>query len=511
MKIREVLRLQAEGFKQRQIAVSVGCSRTTVQKCLRRARAAGIGWPLPQELDEATLQARLYPTPLMRTDPRPEPDYAKVTRELGRKHVTRRQLWREYRAQHPSGLQYTAFCVHLRQWRKTLGAEARLTLEHEPGERLFVDYSGDPGYYVDRQSGESIPGQLFVAAWGFSHKLYAEATRTQTTQDWLTAHANALEAFNCRPKVLVPDNTKAAVIKACYYDPEKNRQYADFGEHYDLAILPARSRKPRDKAKAENGVLVAQRRILGALRDAVFFSLAELNAAIKKIVEEINAEPFQKREGTRNTLFEQYERPAARPLPARRYEYAEWRDAIVHPDYHVQADKGLYSVPYTFIGQKVQVRLSARIVEILQHGKSIAVHQRAQRPWQRRTIPAHRPAEHRAYLELDYGKLLDRAQRIGLNTAAVVVKQVLNKKHLDETIRGALGILRLAEDFTPKALERACGLALQLGTYNYRAVRDLLLQSKRKAPRHAVPGTAHLMHENVRGSDYFCSKTKTTH
>lgn len=505
MTIREVLRLQAEGVPQRQIAQSVCSSRTTVQRILRRARAAGLGWPVPPEMDEAALQGLLSSRPPL-PGLRPQPDFAQVLRELSRKHMTRRQLWREYRAQHPDGLRYTAFCVNLRRWRKTVGADVTMTIVHEPGERLFVDYSGDPAYYVDRQTGERIAAQLFVAAWGFSHKLYAEATPTQTTQDWLTAHVNAFRFYDCVPKAVVPDNTKAAVIKACYYDPVKNREYACLGEHYSVAILPTRSRKPRDKGKIENGVLIAQRRVLAALRDAVFFSLADLNSAIRRIVDEINAEPFQKRPGTRNELFDQYERAAARPLPLRPYEYAQWREARVHPDHHVQADKGFYSVHYTLIGEQVRVRVGARIVEIFQHGKVVAAHQRVQRPWQRRTVQAHRPAAHRAFLELDYGKLLDRAHRIGTNTAAVVTKQALYKKHLDETLRGALGILRLAEDFTPNALEHACGVALSLGLFNYRAIRDLLRQGGGTAPP-ANSTTAGLMHENVRGTDYFSTPT----
>jgi hypothetical protein len=258
--------------------------------------------------------------------------------------------------------------------------------------------------------------------------------------------------------------------------------------------------------------LIAQRRILAALRDAVFFTLAELNAAIRKILEEINAEPFQKREGSRNALFEREERPVARALPARRYEYGKWSTVLVHPDYHVQVDKGFYSTPYALIGQPVQARLGARIVEIFQHGKVIAVHPRTDRLWQRRTLPAHRPPEHQAYLALGFDQLLDRAQRIGIHTAGILAKQALSKKHLDETLRGALGIVRLAEDFSPRALEHACGVALQLGTFSYRAVRNLLVAGARKSPRGGArtpaPATADLFHENVRGAGYFSSKTK---
>ena len=512
MKIGEILRLQSQGVRQRAIAVSVGSARSTVQECLKRAQEAGIGWPLPQGMDEAALLARLYPakvSPNAQAQKRPDPDFEWVMRELSRKHVTRRQLWREYREQHPNGLQYTAFCVNFRKWRRSLGAEPRLTLVHTPGDRVFVDYSGDPAHYVDRSTGELIPAQLFVAVWGFSHKVYAEATPTQTTRDWVMAHVNAFDAFGCAPQAVTPDNTKAAVIKACYYDPDKNPQYAALAQHVGLAIIPARPKKPRDKAKVENGVLICQRRILGALRDAVFFSLADLNAAIRKIVDEINNEPFQKREGTRNQLFELYDRPAARALPTRRYEYADWYDALVHPDYHIQVDKGFYSVHYSLIGREVRARVGARIVEIFQNGELLAVHQRVSRPWKRRTLPQHRPPEHQAYLELGYDKLVERARVIGPHTAEVLGKLALSKKHLDEVIRGALGILRLAQDFSSQALERACHSALEFGVFHYRAIRDLLEQAWNKGSgKPCASATAQLMHENVRGAAYYSGATK---
>jgi transposase len=521
-KIREILRLRAAGFTDQEVAASIGCARSTVQECLRRARAGGIDWPPPEELDEAALEARLYPraTPVRPPSAAPEPDFAYIARELTRKHVTRRQLWREYHAQHPQGLKYTAFCVHFQRWRATAGAEVTLAQEHQPGEHLFVDYGGDPAYLTDRHTGEQRPVWLFVAAWGFSHLLYVEATATQQSADWLTAHVNALEAFGCAPHAIVPDNTTTAVRRALRYDPQLNPEYRDFAEQYSIAVLPARVRKPRDKAKVESAVLISQRRVLAALRDAVFFSLADLNAAIRAIVAEINAEPFQKREGTRRELFERYERPAAQALPARRYEYAEWRTSLVHRDHHIEVARGYYSVPYTLVGQRVDVRVGAHLIEIFQHGMLIAAHARVERPYQRRTIQAHRPAEHRAYLALGFDQLLDRAQKIGPHTAAVLARQALHKRHLGETLRGAQGILRLAQDFTPQALEQAAGAALTLGVFSYRAVRDLLLQASTASGTPSRPAVADIgqtatatgstdatsaatEHENVRGAKYF--------
>jgi transposase len=244
-KIREILRLRAEGFSEREIARSVASARSSVQICLWRAEQAGIGWPVPAQLDDVALDALLYPRRPAGIEVHPAPDFAWIERELKRKHVTRRQLWREYLAQHPEGLKYTAFCVKYRSWRR--GRDVTLSLTHIPGDRLFVDYAGDPAFFTDPMTGTVQKAWLFVAVWPYSARLYAEATRTQTSPDWLGAHVRALEAFNAAPRALVPDNCSTAVKKALRYDPQFNRAYAELAEHYSLAVLPARVRKPRDK------------------------------------------------------------------------------------------------------------------------------------------------------------------------------------------------------------------------------------------------------------------------
>lgn len=499
-KIREVLRLRAEGYSEREIAQSVGCARSSIQICLWRAEQAGLGWPPPSELDEAALEARLYPRRQPGVEIHPAPDYAWVERELKRKHVTRRQLWREYLAQHPEGLKYTAFCVKFQQWRRSRGVT--LSLTHTPGERLFVDYAGDPASFTDPVTGIEQRAWLFVAVWPFSSRLYAEATRTQTSPDWLGAHVRALEAFNAAPRALVPDNCTTAVKKALRYDPQFNRSYAELAEHYSLAVLPARVRKPRDKAAVENGVLIAERRVLGGLRDRKFFSLAELNAAISEIVAAINTEPFQKREGTRHSVFESEERPATQALPLRRYEYAEWRiGARVHQDHHIEVGRAYYSVHYTLVGQRVDARLAAHTVEIFLRGENIATHPRAIRRYQRLTIEAHRPPEHRAYLALGIDTLLARAERVGAATREILERQLRHKRHPGEVIREALGVLRLAQDFSPERLEQTASRALELGLYSYRALNELI---KRPATASHEQAPSRLgVHPNVRGADYF--------
>jgi transposase len=455
---------------------------------------------LPVEQDEAALEALLYPRRPPGIEVQPAPDYAWVERELKRKHVTRRQLWREYLAQHPDGVKYTAFCVNFQHWRRRRGVT--LSLTHTPGDRLFVDYAGDPACFTDPTTGIAQKAWLFVAVWPYSARLYAEATRTQTSPDWLGAHVRALEAFGAAPRALVPDNCTTAVKKALRYDPQFNRSYAELAEHYALAVLPARVRKPRDKAAVENGVLIAERRVLGGLRHRQFFSLAELNAAIVQIVAEINTEPFQKRAGSRHSVFESEERPATQALPVRRYEYAEWKiGARVHQDHHLEVGRAYYSVHYTLVGQRLDVRLTAQTVEVFQRGASIAIHPRAVRRYQRLTLEAHRPPEHRAYLALGIDTLLARAERVGAATREILERQLRHKRHPGEVIREALGVLRLGQDFSPEQLEQTASLALELGLHSYRALHDLIKRPTTGSHENARSRLG--LHPNVRGADYF--------
>jgi transposase len=458
-----------------------------------------MSWPLPADLDEGQLEEQLYPRRRVGIEVHPQPDFEWIERELKRKHVTRRQLWREYLAQHPEGLKYTAFCVKFRHWRQSQGAT--MAIAHVPGDRLFVDYAGDPAYYTDPTSGEIHKAWLFVAVWPYSAYLYAEATRTQSSPDWLGAHVRALQAFGVAPRAIVPDNCATAVSKAHRYDPEFNRAYAEFAEHFSLAVLPARVRRPRDKAAVENGVLQAERAVLGGLRDRRFFSLAELNQAIREIAARMNAEPFQKREGSRGSVFAE-ERLHAQALPTRAYEFGQWKlGARVHRDHHIEVDRGYYSVHYTLIGQRVDARLSAHTVEIFRRGQLIATHARVVRRYQRRTIEAHRPPAHQAYLALGIDSLLARAERIGPATREILQRHFSRKRYPGEAIREALGVLRLSQDFTPELLERTAQLALELGLYRYRALHELIQRpdTQAKPQQRSLLG----VHDNVRGADYY--------
>ena len=503
-KIREILRLKCSGLSPRQIALSVGAALSTVQECVRRAARASIAWPLPDELDDARLESLLYP-PACRADAAVLPDFTYVQRELSRPGVTRLLLWQEYKAHHPQGLQYTAFCIHYRQWLKRT-VEPVMRFEHRAGDKLFVDYAGQTADVIDRHSGEIRKAQIFVAVLGCSNYTFAEATWTQSLPDWLGSHVRALNFFGGSPAAIVPDNLKSGVDRAHRYDPDLNRAYAEFAEHYGIAILPARVRKPRDKAKVETGVQIVERWILARLRDRQFFSLVELNAAVSEWLTVLNSQPFQKLDGTRHLRFVELDQPALQALPERAYEYAQWQLAKVHPDYHIEVERAYYSVPYRHIGHRVEVRITARMIEIFYQRQLIASHIRSYQRGHRATLDAHRPDNHRAIVDLSIERLLERAQAIAPAVAQVLRAQFNRKKHPEEALRAAQGILRLAQDFSPEKLAQACERALVLNACNYRSVRALITAAQGTAGRSTESGESRqlsLMHDNVRGPDYF--------
>ena len=499
-KIREVLRLKFEaGLGDRRIAEAIGSARSTVQDCLRRVREAAIPWPLPEGLDEETLHAKLYRRVAVAART-PAPDFVKLQAELKRPGVTRALLWQEYKAAHPDGWQYSVFCDQYRRWLAT--QDLVLRQHHVPGEKCFVDYAGQTAGVTDRATGELHKAEIFVAVLGASSYTYAEATWTQQLPDWLGSHVRALEFFGGIPGAIVPDNLKSGVIKAHRYDPVINPAYQDFAEHYALAILPARVRKPRDKAKVEVAVQVVERWILARLRDRTFFSLAELNSAIGELLTALNARPFKRRDGCRLSLFNEIERPALRALPERPYSFATWKKAKVHLDYHVEVERAYYSVPYKLIGKTVDVRLSAHTIEIFHRQKLVAAHARTRNRGHFTTAADHRPERHTAVIELTQERLMQRALAIGPATAAVLTQQLHQRRHPEEALRASLGILRLARDFSPEALEAAAKRALELKVCSYRAMRTLMT-TKAGEPREPEPPALSLTHENVRGEKYF--------
>ncbi len=505
-KIREMLRLcWSERLSYRAAGASVGCSPTTVSGCVQRAEAAGLSWPLDEELDDGTLEALLYPPPEPSCRARAEPDWVQVHRELRRKGVTLVLLWQEYKQVHPDdGYEYSAFCGHYRRFRGKLDVVMRQ--EHRAGEKLFVDYSGDGIGITDRATGEVWEAQLFVATLGASSYTYAEATPSQELRWWIEAHAHAFEFFGGVPELLVPDNTRTAVVRACRYEPDLNPTYVEMARHYDTAVLPARSRKPRDKAKVESAVLLAQRWILAALRNHVFFDLDQANVAIAAKLDELNERRFQKLDTTRRELFENLDRPALRPLPPNRYELAEWARPRVNIDYHVEIDRHYYSVPYQLYQHHVDVRYTTTTVEAFHKGRRVASHRRSYQPGRHTTVPEHMPKAHQEYLEWTPSRIVHWAAKTGPETATLVDRIMADKPHPQQGYRACLGILRLGKTYGQDRLEAACARARAIGSCSYKTVKSILKTGMDR--QHTLPEDEPELvlptdHQNLRGSSYY--------
>jgi transposase len=444
--IRQMLRLARDGVSAREIGRTLGVARSTIQDNLKRAASAGLDWPLPGELTDATLEQRLFAHAGVKRGfrRRVEPDWAALACELKRPGVNLMVLWEEYRAVHPSGYAYSRFCDLFREFERRLSPTMRQ--DHPAGDKVFVDYSGKRITIVDRQTGAVREAEIFVAVLGASNYTYAEATWTQTLPDWIEAHVRMFRFFGGVPRLVVPDNLKSGVQRASFYDPELNRSYGMMASHYGVGILPARPRKPRDKAKVEAGVRFAQTYILGRLRRQTFFSLDEANLAIAAAIERVNAHVMRRLGVSRRHLFEAVERPLLAPLPEADYQFAEWRLARVSLDYHVEVDGFFYSVPHRLIREQVDVRATRRTIELFHRGQRVAAHQRRYGGRRHGTDPDHMPSSHRRYAEWTPDRFRRWGHSIGPNTEGLVLAILANRPHPEQGFRTCLGVLRLFKD-----------------------------------------------------------------
>ena len=509
-KIREVLRLKWNlGLSDYQIARSCQISRSTINGYIGRAKVAGLSWPLPKDLDDEQLDKMLYPPAEDEDNKRGIPDWNKVHQELKRKGVTLNLLWQEYKLGNPDSYSYSSYTLKYRQWCNKKNVSMRQN--HKAGEKLFVDYAGMTIGITDRSTGEIKQAQVFVATLGASNYTYTEATWSQKTKDWLGSHRRALEFFGGVPEVIVPDNLKSGVKSANYYEPELNVSYADFAEHYGVAIIPARVRKPKDKSKVEVGVQVVEQSILAPLRNRTFFSLVEANKAIKKLLEKLNNKPFQKLAGSRKSVFEEVEKDTLHPLPAKPYELATWKKAKVNIDYHIEVDRHYYSVPYNYVKQQVDIRVTDSTVEVFFKSQRIASHQLVpQTPrykGKHTTIKEHMPKPHQKQGEWSPERLISWAQKTGEHTAKVVEHILSSRTHVEQGYRSCLGIMRLGKTYGDQRLEAACKRACFLRSYSYRSIESILKNNLDKEPlpddkEDKSAGTLP-HHQNVRGANYY--------
>jgi transposase len=511
--IREVLRLKFEcGLSHRAISASIGISKGSVADYLDRAAEAGLSWDQARHLDDPEVERRLFKLVGRNEPPTRAPiDFSWVHRELRRTGVTLQLLWMEYRdaaaTMWPASTayQYSQFCDLYGAFRSKVDLSMRQV--HRAGEKMFIDYSGKKPVIYDSETGEVVEVELFVAVLGASSYTYAEATRTQKLVDFTASTIRAFEFFCCVPRIVVPDQLRSAVSGPDRYDPEINPTYAELAQHYNTVIIPARARKPRDKAKVENAVLVAQRWIMACLRNRKFFSLDELNEAIAELLEKLNARPFQKLDGCRRSAFESIDRPAMQPLPAKRYEIGEWKKAKVNIDYHVDYDGRLYSVPHAMVGKAIDVRATAFTIEILHGGARVVSHRRSWGPkGTATTVDEHRPKSHREYGAWPPSRIQSWAESLGPAVGELVSAIMESKPHPEMGYRSCMALIRDTKQYSADRVDAACRRALEIGSPNRKSVQMILKRGLDRIPLAQPLPCIRVDHDNVRGGAYYDRK-----
>lgn len=507
--IREILRYHFEKkLSQDQIAGALAVSKGTVNNTLSRFQEAGFVWPLPEGMSDSDLQGHLYRIKSAPQTPEyPLPDMQYIEAELHRKHVTLKLLWREYAQQYPEGMSRPSFYRYVGSH---LPKPVDMKMIHKGGDKLFVDFSGDGVEYIDRSMGEIKEAPLFVGSWGASSYTYAEACESEEDLDFVMAHEHGFRDFGCLPHCLTPDNTKSAIEKPDRYEAKANALYGKLAEHYNLAILPARIKKYKDKAVVESNVGFAQRYILGGLRNRQFFSVYEINVAIRELLIQLNNEPMQAYGGqSRKERFLALDKPYAQPLPTEPFRIRACRpDATVAPNYHVRFKDHFYSVPHILARQKVDIYLDGNIVEIYHNGLSVARHKKQPPNFGYSTIAEHMPPNHRFVKGWSKEWFLQKAGQIGNHTAQAVEIIMDRQKHPQQGFNSAMGVLNLARKFSPQRLEAAAERAIHYRGVSYRTLRTILEQKLDEQPirreEEKIPSET-VEHENVRGPDYYAS------
>lgn len=503
--IREVLRLSLSAeLSIRKISASTKISVGSIQNIVKQAAPFNLSWPLPDELDDQALVLLFYP----RSDATPgrrhqEPVWIEVHQELKQKGVTKVLLWEEYTRQYPNRCySYSQFCARYEGWLQKQKRSMRQV--HRAGEKLFIDYAGPMLPVVCAATGEIRQAAIFVAVMGASNYTYAEATWSQSLSDWLASHARAFEFFGGVPKMLIPDNLKSAVSKSCRYDPELNPSYQQLAAHYQVAVLPARPYKPKDKAKAEVGVQIVERWIIARLRHQTFFSLAELNQCIRALLTDLNQRPFKQWPGNRRQWFEQLDKPNLSPLPKHPYQFVAIKKAKVNIDYHLFYDQHLYSAPHYLVGEAVEIHAGETLIEVYFQGKRVASHVRRHAPGTT-TLPEHMPERHAKHQKWTPGRLMNWAQSLGPDVLVWVKTQLQRKQHPEQAYRVCLGVLNLSRSYPTERLNQACALANQKSLYRLKNIKAILESNLDRLPQ-TVPipfSSLPQDHENIRGAASF--------
>ena len=504
--IREILRLINQGtLSNRQIAKSCHCSPTTIGAIIERYKANNLTWPEISQMDDTELESKLYPQE-MNSSKKPLPDYDYIYQELSsHKGVTLQLLWQEYKEQYPDVVQYTQFCDHYLTWRKLRNISMHQI--YRAGEKMFTDWAGLTSSIIERETGEVRPVYFFVAVLGASKMIYTEPFLSMDLFPWNQGHVHAFEYFGGSTEIIVPDNTKTAVKKPCYYEPEIHPSFLEMARYYGAAIIPARVRKPKDKSPVEKEVQDVERWIIAKLRNRNFFSLYEFKQAVKELLEEANNRPFQKREGSRRSLFETIEKAHLKPLPLEPYEFAVWNHAKVNIDYHVEFEKNYYSVPYQLVKQEIMVRATANTVEIFHKNKRIASHVRQNgKKYCYSTLPDHMPQSHRQFSQWSPERIINWSKTVGLYTAHLVQAIMERKVHPEQAFRACMGIIRLTKSYPKQRVENAAKRALAYGAISYQSVLSILQKNLDLEPFPEQTELQPVYHENLRGPSYYSAE-----
>lgn len=503
LKAREILKLKYEvGLSLREIGTSCNCGKTTVAEILERAKNADITWPI--ELSDKQLMSLLYP-PDKSTSKTPEPDMEYVFYEMKKKGVTLMLLWEEYKEKHPEGVMYTQFCERYRKFKKK--NNLTMHIEHTAGEEVQVDWAGKTMSYVEPSTGEIKDVYIFVAVLPASAYPFVYAYNNTKLPNWIDAHVRAYNHFKGVPKVTIPDNPKTSVITTDLFNPELNKSYNEMAKHYGTIVIPARPYRPRDKGADENMVGNITRRIIAPLRNRQFFSLYEINQALKEQLDIFILRPFQKLEGNRLTAFEKLDKPFLKPLPVHKYEYAEWEETKVQFNYHVECgDNFFYSVPYTYVGQSCSVRATSKTVEIFIGTERIAVHSRNYNKYKRyRTLPEHMPEEHKIVSGWSTDRFLAWAEKTGPNTREFIKHVLESREYPIQAYRACMGIMRLGKDSPDEIMESACKEALEKRTYSYKYFNIIFkhVTAKFNKAHEGEENNKIIIHDNIRGRNSY--------
>jgi len=511
-KYREILRLNALGINKTGIAASIGCSRKTVRDTINLAAEAGVKWPLEQSVTDKDLETILFPTKHHQTPSRKYPDYGYIEKELLRDGVTLKLLWNEYcedcKKANVLPLMYSQFCFHFQKHAEQKRATMHIT--RKPGEQTEVDWAGSPVYIVDRNTGDLTPCYIFVGVLNYSLYTYAEAFLSMNLDSWIAAHVNMYSFFGGSTKILTPDNLRTGVDKSDWYTPEINKTYREMAEHYNTAVIPARIKSPKDKASAENAVSTVFRWIAAAIRNERYFTVAELNGEIRKRLESYNRTPFQKKEGSRHSVFFENEKVFMTPLPQDAYELSQWKKATVQFNYHIAVEKMMYSVPFEYIRQKVDVRVTRNIIEVFYNNNRVCSHKRLYgHAGQYSTVMAHMPADHQRYMQWDAKRFAGWAEKIG-PCAVITIKSILASFKVEQQgYKSCMGLLKLADKYSVSRLEAACKKALSYTPHpSYKSIKNILLtgQDKQTLDEPPTKGASPDAYGYTRGAGYYGGK-----